>query len=509
MNPRSSWFCRAGRLAPRGLRALALLLAAGVSVGACSSWNVQSATRKGDTAARSDGNVPSRDEARLEALQRAYVELRFGMFIHFGILTYTGKWSEANLPIEQFNPTRFEPAQWADAAAAAGMKYGVLTTRHHDGFALWPSAAGRFNVKSVPWQGGQGDVVRAYVDAFRKRGLLPGLYYSVWDNTEGIGNGPVTPEQLTYVKTQLTELLSNYGPIPLLVFDGWSWKMGHKQVPYQAIRELVKSLQPDCLLLDHSHLMSPWDADIVAFEEPKDPVLAFSPPGNTFPASQGQKINGGGGNDWFWAPNIGGLMSVSAVVDQHLALLEPRFTNFLLNCPPNREGLLDEAIVTRLKEIGAAWRPNSNRPPLPTQGRQNVHPYTPVAATASSGNAESAIDGINDWGYYSVWASTGTLPQSLTLDLGEAKADVGFLGYVPRYEPNRGPSSNGAITSYRVLVSVDGATFTESAAGTWAADGKMKSIAFPPITARYVRLEALAAAGSSAVATEVTVGARR
>ncbi|MGC4090233.1 MAG: alpha-L-fucosidase [Polyangiaceae bacterium] len=239
-------------------------------------------------AASSGGGLQAGDEA-LEALQRAFVDLRFGMFIHFGILTYTGKWSEPNLPIEQFNPTKFDPAQWAAAAASAHMSYGVLTTRHHDGFALWPSQASNFNVKSVPWQGGQGDVVRAYVDAFRAKGLLPGLYYSVWDSTAGVGPGVATEAQLTYVKTQLTELLTNYGPIPILVFDGWSWKMGHNSIAYQTIRELVKSLQPDCLLLDHSHLMSPWDADLVSFEEPKDAVRAFSPPDNTYPANQGRK----------------------------------------------------------------------------------------------------------------------------------------------------------------------------------------------------------------------------
>ena len=90
------------------------------------------------------------------------------------------------------------------------------------------------------------------------------------------------------MKTQLTELLTNYGAIDILVFDGWSWKMGHKAMPYQEIRELVKSIQPNCLLLDHTHFMSPWDADVAAIEEPKG---AFVPADNTFPATQGQKIN--------------------------------------------------------------------------------------------------------------------------------------------------------------------------------------------------------------------------
>ena len=93
------------------------------------------------------------------------------MFIHFGILTYTGSWSQANLPISMFNPVNLNPGQWADAAVAAKMKYAVLTTRHHDGFALWPSAVGNFSVRNISWRNGQGDVVREFVDAFRARSL--------------------------------------------------------------------------------------------------------------------------------------------------------------------------------------------------------------------------------------------------------------------------------------------------------------------------------------------------
>ena len=96
------------------------------------------------------------------------------MFLHFGILTYTGSWSKPNLDIKLFNPVGLDPGQWADAAVAAHMKYGVLTTHHHDGFALWPSKASDFNVGHIPWRDGKGDVVREYVDAFRSRGLLAG-----------------------------------------------------------------------------------------------------------------------------------------------------------------------------------------------------------------------------------------------------------------------------------------------------------------------------------------------
>jgi alpha-L-fucosidase len=448
----------------------------------------------------------------LEQLQRDYVDLRFGMFIHFGVLTYTGSWAQSNLDISQFNPTELDAEQWADAAKAANMKFGALTTRHHDGFALWDSKVSTFDVAATPWFANNGgrDVVKEYVDAFRSRGLAPGLYYSIWDSTQGIGNDAksVTPAQLEYVKQQLTELLTNYGPIPILIMDGWSWKTGHNVVPYDEIRQLVKSLQPDCLLTDHTHMSDPWEVDIVNFEEPRG---GFAPEGNTYPGNQGNKINAAGGNDWFWAPNIGSLMSVSNVVDDHLKKLESRWTNYLLNCPPNRDGLLDAAIVTRLQEVGAAWSPDLNRPPLPAQSPLIEHPYTPVAASATSGVAANAIDGLNDSNVRTMWQTSGALPQSVTLDLGETRADVGMLSYVPRYiEVSDGIGSpDGAITSFGVWVSTDGTAFTEATSGSWAADGKMKTVTFGPVSARYVRLEARAANGSSAVATEVTIGAKR
>jgi hypothetical protein len=180
--------------------------------------------------------------ATLDERKRAFLALRFGLWHHFGILTYTRSWAQPDLPIDDFNPgTTLDPQQWAAAAKSAGAQFGVLTTRHHDGFALWPSNASAFNVGHTTWYaqvGGQpapddkGDVVQQFVNGYRAEGLLPVFYYSIWDTTQGMGTGAPMPEQMTYIKTQLTELMSNYGPIPVLIFDGWSWNMGHYNVPY-------------------------------------------------------------------------------------------------------------------------------------------------------------------------------------------------------------------------------------------------------------------------------------
>jgi alpha-L-fucosidase len=130
-----------------------------------------------------------------------------------------------------------------------------------------------------------------------------------------------------------------------------------------------------------------------------------------------------------------------------------------------------------------------------------------VAATASSGNAGDVIDGKNDSGFHSIWQPTGALPQSVTVDLGQVRADVGWVGVVP-YASGDVSTTQGNITSYAVSVSSDGSKFTEMSSGTWAADGKMKVVTFAPTAARYVKLEARAAANGTAAITEITVGGR-
>jgi alpha-L-fucosidase len=439
----------------------------------------------------------------LEQLQREFIDLRFGMFLHFGILTYTGSWSQRNLDISKFNPTELDCRQWADAAAAAGMKFGVLTTRHHDGFALWQTETSDFSVKGIPWKNGKGDVVREYVDAFRAKGLLPGLYYSVWDNTKGLGNSPITEEDIEYVEAQLRELLTSYGPIPILVLDGYSWKMGHKAIPYERLRAFIKSLQPNCLVIDHTHLQCLYDNDLAVFEEPKG---VFAPKGNKVAAAQDNRIIGG--NDWFWGDSTAteNPMSLYDIVNKHLIPLEQRYTVFILNCPPNRKGLLDDRIVARLAEVGKKWKPNPKRKPLPAQGPQNELPVAVESAEATSGNAALAIDGINDSYFYSVWESSKDLPQSITLDLGRSYPDIGILCYVPKYVTIEKPTSEGAITAYEISVSEDGRNFTKAASGKWPADSNMKTVAFGPAAARYVRLTALEAKDGFAAATELSIG---
>jgi hypothetical protein len=164
----------------------------------------------------------------LQELQAQRVDWRFGMYIHFNMNTFYPGWANDRVDPKMFNPTKLDCTQWAAAAKSAGMKFAALTTKHHDGFALWPSKQTPPNGKapytiaqsSVPTR----DVVKEYVDAFRAAGIAPGLYFSLWDVANGIGGSYSTTDTINwdavkgYVLGQLTEFLSNYGEIPLLIF---------------------------------------------------------------------------------------------------------------------------------------------------------------------------------------------------------------------------------------------------------------------------------------------------
>jgi alpha-L-fucosidase len=360
------------------------------------------------------------------------------------------------------------------------------------------------------YSGFKQDIVKLYVDAFRAAGITPCLYFSIWDRTEGIDKGSVTKEDLDLIVGQLTELLTNYGDIPLLMFDGWTWKMGHREAPYQLIRETVRKLQPNCLIVDHTGTVQPFEEDLMNFEH--FDINA----NNVYAATRGTPIMA----KWFWHPGYDtqSPLAASSILSR-LGNAEAHNANLLLDCPPNRDGKLDDNIVKRLAEVGASWKPLASRPPLPEQPDQVVHAVTPAAVTASSNasTAGNAIDGINDYvsaaAVQTLWTSSGSLPQSITLDLGRSYTNLDAMGYLP--DQDRTVANDittiravGAITAYNVYASDDNKTFTKVASGSWAADGRLKTAKFPPTTARYLRLEATAVSGGgAAVVNEIDAGA--
>lgn len=200
--------------------------------------------------------------------QRAWMELGFGLFVHFGINSYYDvEWSDGTLDPARYNPTELDPDQWCRAAKAAGMKFLVFVTKHCDGFCNWPTAHTNYSVKATPYGG---DVLRKVAEACARHGLKLGLYYSLWDR-----NHPQFQNDASYadyVKAQLSELLTGYGPVCEIWFDAmwekcaidWEgkesaaqlqerWRSeGRRRWRMDDIYAHVKSLQPWCIVLNNT-----------------------------------------------------------------------------------------------------------------------------------------------------------------------------------------------------------------------------------------------------------------
>lgn len=157
------------------------------------------------------GPVPSENQLRWQ-------EMEYYAFVHFSLNTYTDQsWGYGNEDVKLFNPEKADCRQWARICKEAGMKGIIITAKHHCGFCLWPSKYTEYSVKNAPWKNGKGDMVREMADACKEYGLKLGIYLSPWDrNHPDYGK----PEYITYFRNQLTELLTNYGEIFEVWFDG-------------------------------------------------------------------------------------------------------------------------------------------------------------------------------------------------------------------------------------------------------------------------------------------------
>ena len=182
------------------------------------------------------GNAPNKSQRKL--MDRGY-----GMFIHFGVNTFSGhEWSDGTTPVEKYNPTRLDCEQWVRVAKDAGFRYVLLVTKHHDGFCLWDSKYTDYDVASSPVKT---DVVKAVSDACRKYGLQFGVYYSLWDRHEPSYRDKDPEKYVDYMIAQLRELFTNYGDICELWFDG-GWDRPVKDWNLERVYAEVKKMQPDC-----------------------------------------------------------------------------------------------------------------------------------------------------------------------------------------------------------------------------------------------------------------------
>lgn len=303
---------------------------------------------------------------KLRSLQRDFINLRFGTFIHFNSATVqfrrgeTTDWefdcenhgSPRQFPFspKDWSPDDLDCRQWAAIAKSAGCRFAALTTKHHEGFALWPTNHSEHSVKNAPVAT---DVVAEYLKAFREAGIAAGLYFSILDLTAGIGKRSCTQAQKDLILGQITELLTNYGPIPFLITDGWSAMWGgpsYAVLPFAEVDALVKSLQPDCLLMNIGCDRGLKGTDVVFYENAagQEVAEAFRGPGVAC-----NKLT----RTWFWREED--PVTPPAGVQWVLEKAEDCFSknvNLMLNLSPNPRGRIDENLAAAFDQIGHALR---------------------------------------------------------------------------------------------------------------------------------------------------------
>jgi len=326
---------------------------------------------------------------RVKPSQRQLDWLDIGIygFIHFGVNTFTDReWGLGSEDPAIFDPKELDCDQWVAAARSAGMKGLILTAKHHDGFCLWPSKYTEHSVKNSPFRGGKGDVVRELSDACRRGGIKFGFYLSPWDR-----NSPLygTDAYNDYYKAQLTELLTGYGDIFMVWFDGACGEgpNGRKQeYDFPGYIELVRKYQPNACMFNDFGPDVRWignESGTARFAEwAVMPVeLTYRAEVQTGPGPLYEE--GALGHVYNTQPELGaisnilpssGLCFCPAETDMSIrngwfwhAEEEPHSLERLrhtymtsaggnsalnLNIPPDRRGLIDERDVKRLKELG-------------------------------------------------------------------------------------------------------------------------------------------------------------
>ena len=227
---------------------------------------------------------PANEDAKPNTYQRKWMDLKFGMFIHFGINTFYDKeWSDGTLDPAGFDPGNIDTDEWCRVAKEAGMKYVVITTKHHDGFALWPSKYSDYTVANTPFKK---DILAMLTDSARKYGLKLGFYYSIWDEHDPRFTNDWWA-YMNFMRNQIEELLTGYGDVMELWLDGFwkkqktGWTKKQQRIDGEAgfqeknaqrdldfiqawrnegaywwqmdyLYQFVKSLQPGCMVMNNS-----------------------------------------------------------------------------------------------------------------------------------------------------------------------------------------------------------------------------------------------------------------
>ena len=377
--------------------------------------------------------------------QLRWHELEFYGFLHFTTNTFTGKeWGYGDESPAIFDPTDFDADQIVGVAAEAGMRGLILTCKHHDGFCLWPSKFTAHDVCASPFRGGRGDVVREIADACRRHGLEFGVYLSPWDrNHPDYGR----PEYVAYYRDQLRELLTNYGPVFEVWWDGANGGDGYYGGARESRRidrssyygwaetiELVRELQPGAMIFSDAGPDVRWVGNESGVAG--DPCWASYTPA----PAEGETVTGPGttryqeGNaghrdgkfwipaeadvsirpGWFYHASQDGQVKTPEQLVELYYVSVGRGASFLLNLPPDRRGRIHDNDVASLRGMRAILDA--------TFGTDVAAGAIASASQVRGGHAAYAAANAVDGDPATYWSTEdGTTTASLVLDLGEPR----------------------------------------------------------------------------------------
>lgn len=354
--------------------------------------------------------VPSAENLKARS---EFQDAKFGLFIHWGVFSILGdgEWvmNNENIHVKDytrlmhfFYPTKFDAHAWVSMAKNAGMKYITLITRHHDGFSLWNTKYSDFDMMNTPYQQ---DVVKLIADECHKQGIKLFLYYSLldwrrndysyWTGRTGQGTGRTEHgdwnDYIAFMKNQLTELLTNYGEISGIWFDGY-WdqtapegaKDRSPKVDWHLdeIYALIHKLQPQCLI-GNNHHMTPFPGeDFQMFEKDlpgqNKSGLSFQKASEKLPLETCETMN----NSWGFNIKDDKYKSVKDLI-HYIVNAAGRNANFLLNVGPMPNGVVQEEFQDTLKAIGN-WMDKYGESVYGTRG--NIMPAQDWGVVTSKNN---------------------------------------------------------------------------------------------------------------------------
>ena len=382
----------------------------------------------------------------------AFLDWEFGVFFHFGIRSFFPghkDWDGKEMPMEAFNPTELDCESWLRTAKAGGATYAILTCKHHDGFALWPTKYSKYSVAGSYWKDGKGDVVREFVDACRKTGLKVGLYYSPAQWGKYAISFKDEKEYDAYFINQISELLTEYGTIDYLWFDCCGSE-GHKYDRARIVKT-INDLQPDILTfcdpewspgvrwignedgyasLNNPLVVSETDFSELATEEQRLSSAMF------LPAECDCKIR----STWFYDNNEETLKSTDELFGMY-EMSVGHGSNFLLNIGPDSRGLLPDADAERFLSLGERIRSSYGCPLDFTSPVKDGNTYTITHQGADA----------PDWVVPTEHNLSNTLVISEDLADGQKISSFSVYAYLPHYKNKKIQVFEGKTIGHKVF----------------------------------------------------------